>query len=140
MPPSQPTQGKLLLLLRDWKRAVPGREVTLVGGDAHISGHTFIFDGSERLFRQVVTSPMSNLRLKPHEFWVFLAVAEIDSHLPLPNGQALSFQHRNFLNERSYIRISLGRQGVVDATHITASDEAGSELGACVRENVQTTL
>jgi len=57
----------LFEILRKWKLRREGGEVTLIGGDVHVGGHTEIFDKEDRLFKQFTTSAINNTVPKKHE-------------------------------------------------------------------------
>jgi len=105
----------MIRLLREWKGADGHREVQVVGGDVHVGGHTDVLHHGTTVFRQLITSPVTN---KPPRWWDFHALRAL-----LETNQRLSesyrFEHHDFTSKRNYgmlvMRASDGRAPTVRA-------------------------
>ncbi len=90
-------QVEMLRALRNWK-AVGGRELLVVGGDVHIGAHTDIKHNDKPIFKQLITSPMTN---KPPGFLGFKALKamlELEESLT----DSYSFEHSDYTRLRNY--------------------------------------
>lgn len=90
-------QIQMMRALRNWK-AVGGRELLVVGGDVHIGCHTNIEHNASIIYRQLVTSPITN---KPPGWFAYTALKGL-----LESDEALtdsySFEHSNYTRNRNY--------------------------------------
>ena len=81
----------------------------------HVGGHTEIRHRGDLLFRQLITSPVTN---RPPRWWEFLALRGL-----LETNERLSesyrFEHHDFTSKRNYgflvMRASTGRAPTVRA-------------------------
>ncbi|MFD2205795.1 alkaline phosphatase D family protein [Kiloniella antarctica] len=90
-------QVEMLRALRKWK-AVGGRELLVVGGDVHIGVHTDIKHNNQTIFKQLITSPMTN---KPPGFLGFKALkAMLELEESLTDSYA--FEHSDYTRLRNY--------------------------------------
>ena len=97
--PFKAEQRMMLNLCQAWKAARPGeRELTFIGGDVHVGGHSEILRDGVVVFQQFVTSAISNYRLSKFEF--FLGQLSQDLITTLDDGW--SFKHRGFTRQRNY--------------------------------------
>jgi hypothetical protein len=96
--PHQKEQIEMLRALREWKECLPGRELLVIGGDVHLGGETEIRHKGEAIFRQLITSAITNAAPP------FLAYAAI--RLLLEKQEALdtsySFEHMDFTQKRNF--------------------------------------
>jgi len=94
----QEEMAEMLDALRDWKEAKPGREVTLIGGDIHIGGHTDVFYKGKRAFKQFTSSAINNVIPTKFQFLTVRFMQECSQ--PLSNGYA--FDHHDWTKENNY--------------------------------------
>lgn len=116
--PFKAEQIMMLDLCRQWKMANPARELTFVGGDVHVGGHSEITLNGEVVFQQMITSAISNYRLSQFEFFVGNLTKEYVNEL----SDGWGFKHRGFTRERNYglLTVSLDEHGVyVNRQHVT---------------------
>ena len=97
--PHRKEQIEFVRALRAWKQARDGeRELLVLGGDVHIGGETQVYHGESPLFRQLITSPMTN---KPPNSLLFFGLRAL-----LAGGDTLgesySFEHENLTRRRNY--------------------------------------
>jgi hypothetical protein len=92
-------QVEMVRALREWKAAVPGeRELLVVGGDIHVGGHTDIKRDGETVFKQLITSPITNVTHKWFAFYGLLLLSEAEQSLT----GSYTYKHRDFTNKRNY--------------------------------------
>jgi len=85
-------------LLRIWKNAKVGREVTLVGGDVHIGCHSEIYYNNELCFKQFVTSAMNNEVPNKLEYMV----VKVGLHMSGDLAGGYSFRHSEIVRKNNY--------------------------------------
>jgi len=97
--PHRKEQTELLRALRRWKQEKDGqRELLVVGGDVHIGCHTDILHGGTVVFRQLVTSPITN---KPPSWLAFQGLRTLlESEQTLGDGYA--FEHARYMRARNF--------------------------------------
>ncbi len=92
-------QVEMIRLLRYWKEARKNeRELLVLGGDVHIGGHTDIKRRGNTIFKQLITSPITNRPPKSYEFYGVRMLMEAQQRL----GERYSFEHHDFTNRRNY--------------------------------------
>ncbi|HEV2860399.1 MAG TPA: alkaline phosphatase D family protein [Pyrinomonadaceae bacterium] len=92
-------QVEMIRELRKWKDAAPGqRELLVVGGDVHVGGHTDILHEDETVFKQLITSPITNIPPKWHAFLGLLILTESEQQIT----GSYSYEHHDFTNKRNY--------------------------------------
>jgi hypothetical protein len=99
-------QFTLLKALLDWKNPSQDganlmREVTLMGGDAHIGGHTDIFFALEDNipgFKQFITSQINSDPVTEEVFKTLLGALS----LPFYQENGFSFKHHDFTRKSNY--------------------------------------
>ena len=85
--------------LREWKQAIPGeRELLVVGGDVHVGGHTDIKHDDTTIFKQLITSPITNVPPKLHAFVGLKLLLETAEDITA----TYSYKHHDFTNKRNY--------------------------------------
>jgi hypothetical protein len=97
--PHQKEQVECLRALRRWKQAGDGeRELLVLGGDVHIGCRTEVQHSGQMIFKQLITSPMTN---KPPSWTAFqglVGLLERDQNL----GDNYSFKHSNYTRQRNF--------------------------------------
>jgi hypothetical protein len=97
--PHRKEQAEFLRALRRWKQEKNGeREVLVVGGDVHIGCHTEIKHEGQLIFRQLVTSPITN---KPPSWLAFQGLKgclEVEQTL----GDGYAFEHDRYVRSRNF--------------------------------------
>lgn len=97
--PHRKEQVEFIRALRNWKEASSGnRDLIVLGGDVHVGGHTEIKHMGNTIFRQLITSPMTNHPPRWFEFHGIRALSEIKDDLTL----SYSFEHSGFTNRRNF--------------------------------------
>jgi phosphodiesterase/alkaline phosphatase D-like protein len=97
--PHRKEQIEMIRLLRKWKElGKGGRELLVLGGDVHIGGFTDIKHRGNIIFKQLITSPITNRPPKWYEFYGVRLLMETHESL----GQSYSFEHHDFTNRRNY--------------------------------------
>jgi phosphodiesterase/alkaline phosphatase D-like protein len=94
----QKEQIEMLRALRQWKAGGSGREVLVLGGDVHVGGHTEIKHQGNLIYRQLITSPITN---RPPGLLAFLGVRALmlgEERL----GMDYSFRHFDFTHRRNF--------------------------------------
>jgi hypothetical protein len=92
-------QIEMIRILRQWKEAKPGqRELLVVGGDVHVGGHTYIEHAGATIFKQLITSPISNTPPKWYEFFGLKVLTETEEKL----SSSYSYEHHDLTNQRNY--------------------------------------
>jgi phosphodiesterase/alkaline phosphatase D-like protein len=92
-------QIEMIRILRLWKEARPGqRELLVVGGDVHVGGHTHIEHAGATIFKQLITSPISNTPPKWYEFFGLKVLTETEERL----SSSYSYEHHDLTNQRNY--------------------------------------
>jgi len=125
--PFKAEQIMMLDLCRQWKLGSPLREVTFVGGDVHVGGHSEITFNNEVLFQQFITSAISNYRLSKFEFFVGNLTNQYVSEL----SDGWGFKHRGFTREFNYglLSVSADEHGVyITRKHVTAEGKGEDKL------------
>ena len=97
--PYQTEQLQMIRRLRTWKERGGGdREVLVVGGDVHLGGYTEIRHDGTPIFRQLISSPVTN---RPPAWLEFKGLKEVlEAEQQLAHGY--SFEHRDCTNRRNY--------------------------------------
>ena len=104
-------QIEFIRLLRRWKEDEFGkREFLVVGGDVHLGGHTEVFHNERLIFKQLITSPITNKPLKRYEYSGIKSLLEINEGL----GANYTFEHKNNIRCRNYgmIVLRIPEQGI----------------------------
>ena len=96
--PFKAEQVMMLNLCQAWKAARPGRELTFVGGDVHVGGHSEITRDGVVVFQQLVTSAIANYILSRFEF----VMGQLSQDLITELEEGWGFKHRLFTRERNY--------------------------------------
>lgn len=96
--PHRKEQVEMIRLLRYWKQKEKNREVFVLGGDVHIGGYTDIRYRDQSIFKQLITSPITNRPPRWYEFYGVRALMETHQGL----GDRYSFEHSNFTHHRNY--------------------------------------
>lgn len=91
-------QAALLHLLLDWKRAVPGREVSILAGDTRHAVHTDVVWNATHVFSQLITSAIANREI-PSGYFVGLNIV-LAGNNTLAGG--FSFDHSQFTKASNY--------------------------------------
>lgn len=95
--PNRQEQVELIRLLRQWKDQ-GDRELLVVGGDVHVGCKTDIKHQDKTIFKQLITSPITNK--PPHDiaFLFMKAALELDQRI----SDSYSFEHYDYTNERNF--------------------------------------
>lgn len=97
--PHRKEQIEMIRLLRKWQELGKSRrELLVLGGDVHIGGSTDIKHRGNIIFKQLITSPITNRPPKWYEFYGVRLLMETHESL----GQSYSFEHHDFTNRRNY--------------------------------------
>jgi hypothetical protein len=92
-------QVEMVRALREWKEANLGqRELLVVGGDVHVGGHTEIEHAGSTIFKQLITSPITNTPPKWYEFLGLKILTETEEKLT----SSYSYEHYDLTNKRNY--------------------------------------
>ena len=92
-------QIEMIRALRDWKDADDGqRELLVVGGDVHVGANTDIKHNNKTIFRQLITSPITNHPPKTFLFIGLKSLIKDEARL----SESYSFKHTNLTNLRNY--------------------------------------
>mgnify|MGYP002620199319 CR=1 FL=1 len=91
-------QVKLFQIFMDWKAKVPGRDLTIIGGDIHIGGHTDIYCNGERAFKQFTTSAINSEEASRVQFGVIQYMQKISTEL----SGGYTFKHHHWIKENNY--------------------------------------
>lgn len=92
-------QVEMVRALREWKEAAPGqRELLVVGGDVHVGGETRIMRDKTAIFKQLITSPITNTPPKWYAFYGLLVLTKAEEDLT----GSYSYKHHDFTNKRNY--------------------------------------
>ena len=112
-------QVEMIRLLRQWK-AAGNREVIVVGGDVHVGCKTDIKHQGNTVFKQLITSPITNK--PPHDiaFLFMKAALELDQRV----SDSYSFEHYDYTNDRNFGIILI--RGANGQPHIEGSLFTGS--------------
>lgn len=95
----QKEQIEMIRALREWKAAKNGqRELLVVGGDVHIGGNTEVKHLGATIFKQLITSPITNQPPKLFLFAGLKILAETEQNL----SESYSYEHSNLTNKRNY--------------------------------------
>jgi len=119
---------KILNLLKDWKAGKKGRELTLIGGDVHIGGHTDLFFGKKGVFKQFTTSAINNIVTKKYQFSIMKFFQKLSGNL----GKEFSYQHYDWVKESNYGLVSISVNG--EASIVECKLVIGGENGITVQE------
>lgn len=93
-------QIEMLRALREWKQGGNNqKELLVVGGDVHVGGYTDIKHEGKTMFKQLITSPITNTPPKWYEFYGLKILTEVEQSLP---GSSYSFEHYGLTNKRNY--------------------------------------
>ncbi|MCA9669376.1 MAG: alkaline phosphatase family protein [Myxococcales bacterium] len=94
-------QVEFVRALRNWKQAphaAASRDLIVLGGDVHLGAHTEIKHEGNTVFRQLITSPITN---KPPSWFQTLAMRgllELDERLTA----SYSFEHSDVIGRRNF--------------------------------------
>jgi hypothetical protein len=93
-------QIEMLRELRLWKGDpnATQKELLVVGGDVHVGGYTQIKHEKKEIFRQLITSPITNHPPKFFEFLGLRVLTEGEESLTT----SYSFEHSGLTNKRNY--------------------------------------
>eukprot|EP01062_Namystynia_karyoxenos_P078304 TRINITY_DN8045_c2_g2_i1.p1 TRINITY_DN8045_c2_g2~~TRINITY_DN8045_c2_g2_i1.p1 ORF type:complete len:736 (+),score=208.33 TRINITY_DN8045_c2_g2_i1:85-2292(+) len=92
---------RLWEMLRKWKTAKPGREITLYSGDIHVGQHTDIFHRFRPVFKQLIASSIGNHGAGVAGRWVITVMQRMPGQASLGNGW--KFKHHSMITaERNY--------------------------------------
>lgn len=93
-------QIEMLRALRQWKGdvATTQKELLVVGGDVHVGGYTQVKHEKNPIFKQMITSPITNQPPKFFEFLGLRALTELEESLT----SSYSFEHSDLTNKRNY--------------------------------------
>lgn len=92
-------QIEMIRALRQWKEAGQGqRELLVVGGDVHVGGHTQIEHLGATIFKQLITSPITNTPPKWYEFFGLKVLTETEEKL----SSSYPYEHHDLTNKRNY--------------------------------------
>jgi hypothetical protein len=105
--PFKAEQIKMLEWARNWKIARPGRELTFLGGDVHVGGHTIIYYKGEEVFHQLITSAIANFTLTAVEF----AFGRVSQEMASVLDENWTFCHKGFTRQRNYGIVETSRDG-----------------------------
>ena len=94
---------ELLGLLKKWKKAKCGREITLIGGDVHVGGHTDLYYKDEGVFKQFTTSAINNEVPKKYQFEIMQFFQKMFGDL----GKGLSYEHYDWVRFNNYGLVSV---------------------------------
>ncbi len=95
--PHRTEQVEMLRALREWKQ-IGGRELLVVGGDVHIGCQTRIEHAKGTIYRQLITSPITN---KPPGWIAYTALRTLlESEESLTDSY--SFEHSKYTRKRNY--------------------------------------
>eukprot|EP00298_Acanthocystis_sp_HF-20_P000153 c10194_g1_i1.p1 GENE.c10194_g1_i1~~c10194_g1_i1.p1 ORF type:complete len:305 (+),score=118.72 c10194_g1_i1:269-1183(+) len=98
---------KLFNLLKNWKTAVPGREIVILAGDSHMGAVTkFDFHG-KYLFHQLIASPVSN---KPAPIYGAIGVILSSAFDQLYGGYG--FSNRKLTMRQNYGAVSISKKKI----------------------------
>jgi phosphodiesterase/alkaline phosphatase D-like protein len=96
--PHQKEQIEMLRALRRWKEAATDRELLVVGGDVHIGGETEVRHEGKGIFRQLISSAITNQAPPLLAYAVIRLLLEGEESL----GGSYSFEHSNFTSKRNF--------------------------------------
>lgn len=110
-------QIEMIRALRIWKEANPGqRELLVVAGDVHVGGFTNIEHQGVTIFKQLITSPITNHAPKWYEFYGLKILTEMGEQLT----NSYSYEHHDLTNKRNYgiivVRVPASGRPVVEGT------------------------
>jgi len=92
-----PQLEELLNLLRRWKKGAPDRELLVVGGDFHLGGWTDVYYQGEKIFKQFITSAISNEEVN------FLEEAAVKLLMRFGKLKAdYCFEHHDWVRDNNY--------------------------------------
>jgi len=114
--PHRAEQIQMLRALRNWKEA-GSRELLVVGGDVHVGCETKIKHGGRTIFKQLITSPLTN---KPPGWFAYTALKgllEAEEDLT----DSYSFEHNNYTRNRNYGLILVRIPGGASATPLISA-------------------
>ena len=96
--PFKNEQNMMLNLSQAWKAGREGREMTFVGGDVHVGGHSEVTRDGVVIFQQFITSAIANYRLSKFEFFM----GNVSQDLVTVLEEGWGFKHRGFTRQRNY--------------------------------------
>lgn len=96
--PHRKEQIEMIRLLRRWKEASDDRNVLVIGGDVHVGGHTSIEHYDKEIFKQFITSPVTNKPPNWYQFYGIRLLMEAKETL----GSSYSFEHYDFIRRRNF--------------------------------------
>jgi hypothetical protein len=104
-------QVEYVALLDKWKRCDISRELLLVGGDLHFGVQSEILDGKRVMFRQIITSPISNNPPPRPVYWLLRRLMRGTGRIGnVPEGGRYAFNHTEFVEERNFALVDLNAQ------------------------------
>lgn len=116
LPAHQKEQVEFIRLLRRWKEAGENRDLLIVGGDVHLGGYTDIKHNEKVIFRQLISSPITNKPPRWFERLALKGLLELNENL----GMSYSFEHRNITGKRNF-GIAMLRTPVGAPTYIQSA-------------------
>jgi len=90
-------QAQILELLRSWKLAKSGRQVTILDGDVHMGGYTNIYYQRDFAFLQFTTSSIASSAPSDAIFLGFDLIKEVE-----PLVGSWSYEHHDWTNDFNY--------------------------------------
>ena len=108
--PHQKEQIEMLRTLRQWKESAMDRDLMVVAGDVHIGGETEIRHNGHPVFRQLISSGITNSAPPLLAYAAIRLLLEQEESI----GSSYTFEHANFTNKRNFgivlVRIPAGAQ------------------------------
>ncbi|HLG12932.1 MAG TPA: alkaline phosphatase D family protein [Blastocatellia bacterium] len=119
--PNRKEQLEMIRALRRWKKRGKGeRELLVLGGDVHVGGYTDIKHQEKVVFKQLITSAITNQPPRWYEFLGLLTLLEVQEGL----SESYRFEHRDFTNDRNYgvilVRVPESGTPRIDGTLVRA--------------------
>jgi hypothetical protein len=117
-------QIEMIRRLREWKEAAPGeREVLVAGGDVHVGGYTDILRDGKLIFKQLISSPITNKTPKGIEFNGLQAIQNLEARI----SASYSYKHTYITRRRNFgvivARVPKSGQPKIEGTLFEADRE-----------------
>lgn len=108
-PEHRAEQLELARLIQAWKKGLPARAVTVLGGDVHVGGRTAVEQRDaagnwQRVFDQLITSPITN---EPPGALAFFGLKTLLLERDEPLTDELRFRHEYLTRRRNYAVLDL---------------------------------
>jgi phosphodiesterase/alkaline phosphatase D-like protein len=120
LPAHRKEQLEFIRLLRRWKAEDENREVLVIGGDVHLGGYTDIKHDGEVIFRQMISSPITNRPPRWLQYVILRGLLEMNEEL----DWNYSFEHYDFTKDRNFgvvlVRAPSGEPAFVRPSVVTA--------------------